>query len=423
MNSACPWIVAGVAAVLLAGCGNPTASGHKSTAAAVKTTRPVAETSLNVLELAEATFNKLKIETAPVTLRDMPRQRPYGAEAVLPTGATIIVSAPVTGTLRISSKQKVPQVGQHVSAGVTLFELTPMLSAERGALTPAERIRLAEARNTVAQTQADALGQVQQAQVQVDAAQIALERAKRLLRDQAGTARAVDEAQAQFSLAMKTLEAANKRKQLVDAIRLDEKEPATAAVDPVPLVAPMQGQVRALHVRPNEIVPAGAPLFEVMNAETLWIKVPVYVGELDEIDALQPIELQAPGGRHRETPLIARHIALPPTAVPLASTVDLYYELPNSTGAVRPGQRLTAQLMLRGKRQRLTVPWSAVMHDIYGGQWVYQQTGERKYVRRRVEVEWVRDGLAVLARGPESGDVVVTAGVAELSGTEFGFSK
>jgi hypothetical protein len=69
------------------------------------------------------------------------------------------------------------------------------------------------------------------------------------------------------------------------------------------------------------------------------------------------------------------------------------------------------------------LPWSAVIHDIYGGQWVYEELGEGKFVRRRVEVEWVQDGHAVLRRGPPVGASIVTAGAAELSGTEFGFAK
>jgi hypothetical protein len=64
-----------------------------------------------------------------------------------------------------------------------------------------------------------------------------------------------------------------------------------------------------------------------------------------------------------------------------------------------------------------------VFHDIYGGQWVYEQVADRTYARRRVEVGWIDDGWAALRRGPDAGSRVVTAGVAELAGTEFGFAK
>lgn len=109
--------------------------------------------------------------------------------------------------------------------------------------------------------------------------------------------------------------------------------------------------------------------------------------------------------------------------MPLAAAVDLYYDVANPDGAFRPGQRLTAHLRLKSSREQDTLPWSAVIHDIYGGQWVFEQVEPEKFVRRRVDVEWVQDGMAVLARGPAAGTVVVTAGAAELAGTEFGFSK
>ena len=45
------------------------------------------------------------------------------------------------------------------------------------------------------------------------------------------------------------------------------------------------------------------------------------------------------------------------------------------------------------------------------------------FSRRRVEVSHTSGGLAVLARGLSEGDMVVTAGAAEIYGTEFGVGK
>ena len=80
-------------------------------------------------------------------------------------------------------------------------------------------------------------------------------------------------------------------------------------------------------------------------------------------------------------------------------------------------------LTLKSEAESLTLPWSAVIQDIHGGTWVYEQTGERTYVRRRVAVRYVVDDTAVLAFGPPPGTQVVAAGAAELFGTETGFTK
>lgn len=381
---------------------------------------PVKETELNSVKLTEDAHRRLGVEVQPVQQRSMPRTRAFGAELALPTGAAVVVTAPVAGTLRDPSGFRFPQVGQPLQAGAPVLSLLPMLTPERLVLTPAERVRLAEVKATIAQTQIEAEGQVQQAKVQVEAAQIALKRAERLLSDNVGTRRAVDDARAQFELAEEAFSAAQQRKQLVDKITLDEE---AGTLEPISITSPLSGIVRATHVQTGQLISAGMPLFEVMNDEVLWIRVPVYVGELDGIDTSRAARLTALDGRLSERDLVAQPVALPPTALPLSAAVDLYYEVPNAGHKLRPGQRVTAHLPLLGETDVDAVPWSAIFHDIYGGQWVYEQVAERTYVRRRVVVGWIDQGWAALRRGPSAGAEIVTAGVAELAGTEFGFAK
>lgn len=402
------------------GCqrGKPAAAPAASPPA--KVAQPVTESKLNTIELTAEAQSRLAIETAEAEPRMMRRVRPYGAEIVLPAEASVIVAAPVTGTLQVPAKKSFPHIGRKVTVREPLLELLPLLSPERAVLTPAERIRFAEARNTLAQGKIDADGQVQQTAVQVEAAQIALERAEKLLREKAGSARAVDEAKAQLSLAQKAHKAALARKKQVDNVSLDEDPGILSALT---IESPMTGIVRSTQVKAGEIVAAGAALFEVMNDEVLWVKVPIYVGEADEIDESEPAELTPLDGRHSGQAIVARPADLPPTAVPLAAAVDLYFELENANRQFSPGERLTAHLVLKGDQERLVIPWSAVMHDIYGGQWVYEAADERKYVRRRVEVAWVDGKWAVLSRGLQPGAQVVIAGAVELAGTEFGFAK
>lgn len=381
---------------------------------------PVKETDLNTIRLTVDANRRLGIEVHPVQRRSMPRSRAFGSELVLPTGAAVIVSAPVAGTLQDPTGARFPQVGQSIPAGAPVLSLLPMLTPERSVLTPAERVRLAEVKATIAQTQIEAEGQVQQAKVQVEAAQIALNRAERLLSDNVGTRRAVDDARAQLELAREALSAAQERKTLVDKITLDEE---SGTLEPISITSPLSGIVRATHVQTGQLISAGMPLFEVMNDQVLWIKVPVYVGELESIDTSRPARLTALDGRRSEQDLVAQPVTLPPTALPLSAAVDLYYEVSNANHKLRPGQRITAHLPQLGESELPAVPWSAIFHDIYGGQWVYEQVAERTYVRRRVEVGWVDEGWAALRRGPALESEVVTAGVAELAGTEFGFAK
>jgi cobalt-zinc-cadmium efflux system membrane fusion protein len=346
--------------------------------------------------------------------------RGYGGEIMLPPGATTIVSAPVNGTLQAPGDKGVPQPGAKLQRRQPVFLLLPLLSPERAVLTPAERIRFAEAKNALATSRIDAEGQVQQAQAQVDAAKIALGRAERLLADKAGTVRAVDDGKAQQEIADKGLQAALSRRKVLDDIRLDEE---AGELLPLTLESPQDGILRAEHAMAGQVVAAGAPLFEVMDCDPIWVRVPVYVGDAPEILTDRPARVSGLADRTSAHARMAQPIAAPPTATALASTVDIYYELPNSSGELRPGARVSVELPLATEDKARVLPWSAVVHDINGGAWVYERTAPQTFVRRRVQVRFVEDDQAVLDQGPAAGAEIVNQGAMELFGGEFGFGK
>jgi cobalt-zinc-cadmium efflux system membrane fusion protein len=261
---------------------------------------------------------------------------------------------------------------------------------------------------------------VKQAKVNVDKAKLDLQRAERLQKNDAGTVRAVDDARAALSLAEEVYDANLARKKLVDSLSLDE---GGGALNPLVIEAPQEGIIRVENAVAGEGVAAGAPLFEVMNSTVVWVKVPVYVGELEELEVNLPARLSNLEDRHGARGVTARPVSAPPTALSLSSTADLYFEIENKNGQFRPGQKVNASVALREEREGLVIPWSAVVFDINGGTWVYESLGEQKYSRRRVQVKYVVDATAVLASGPPEGAKIVTVGSTELFGTEFFVAK
>jgi cobalt-zinc-cadmium efflux system membrane fusion protein len=214
--------------------------------------------------------------------------------------------------------------------------------------------------------------------------------------------------------------AAQTRKNLVDNLSIDEEGGARNALV---IEAPQEGIIRVENAVAGEGVAAGAPLFEVMNSTVVWVKIPVYVGELEEIAADQPARLSNLEDRLGAKGVMARPVSAPPTAMPLAATADLYFEIENKNGHFRPGQKVNASVALREEREGLVIPWSAIVFDINGGTWVYESLGEQKFSRRRVQVKYVTESTAVLASGPAVGANIVTVGAAELLGTEFFVAK
>jgi len=69
------------------------------------------------------------------------------------------------------------------------------------------------------------------------------------------------------------------------------------------------------------------------------------------------------------------------------------------------------------------VPAAALLHDAYGGTWVYVAREPGVYSRVRVAVADISAGMALLRSGPPVGARVVTDGAAELFGVEFGAGK
>ncbi len=405
---------------LAAGCTPSAATAPAKATPAAKVATTPKEDLLNTITLTSDAEQRLGVETAAIELRKVGRRRTVGGEIALPTGAAVIVSAPLGGTLRAPTDNADPQVGVPVRRRQVVFMLLPLLSPERSVLTPAERIRFAESRAALARSQIDAEEQVLRAQVQLEATKITLARAERLLRENAGSAQAVDDAKAQVGLAQKSLDSAEKRLKLLAGTTLDEE---AGTLDPLPIEAPQDGILRAVHAAAGEVVAPGAPLFEVLNLDAVWVKTPVYVGELADVALDQPARISDLNDTTEAGAVLARPVAAPPTATPLSATADLYYELANPGGKYRPGQRVGVSLALNGDDEGRTIPWSAVVQDINGGTWVYERTAPQTYVRRRVQVRFVLGDLAVLAEGPATGAMIVVEGAAELFGTEFGAGK
>lgn len=375
---------------------------HAASAADLK---KVNETELGVITLTEEAEQRLGVQAAPVERKNINRVRIYGGEVMVPAGKTILVSAPMQGTLQ-APKGGVPQAGHAVTKGQHVFSLLPLFSAE--------------ASTTLATSRADVEGQVKNAQTQLAAMKLALDRAQRLFREEAGSKRNVEEAQAQHDLAARSLEAAESRLAILTKA---VGNAATGRAEPIHLESPESGILRNVSALPGQNVPSGGALFEVIDLSEIWVRVPVYVGDLREIAAAENAQIGNLSMQSGDPTWPAIPVQAPPSANPLSATVDLFYSLQNDAAQLTPGQRVGVKLPLSTSGESLTVPWSSVLHDLQGGTWVYEVLGPRTYRRQRVFVRYAVDDTAVLVAGPEPGTNVVSEGAVEIFGAETGFSK
>jgi hypothetical protein len=84
----------------------------------------------------------------------------------------------------------------------------------------------------------------------------------------------------------------------------------------------------------------------------------------------------------------------------VASTVDLYFELANPDGQLRPGQRMSVILpMNTPAASDSRCPHPPVLYDIHGGAWVYVNSAPHEYRRQRIEIVQTDGPKVILARG------------------------
>lgn len=361
-----------------------------------KVENAVKEGDLATVTLSPEAEARLGIRTAPVEFTSVIQTRTFGGEVVLPPDSTLIVSAPMAGTILAGASGGAPAAGAMVKKGQAVFRLLPLLLPERDARSLAQK-------------------ELTDAQTRVDTAKAKLDRAEQLLQAKAGSVKQVEQTREELALAESTLKAA--REKMDRVVRSPMAGDASIAV-----VSPEDGMVQKVHVGTGQNVAGSTALFEIASLRTIWVRVPVYAGDLASVDRRQAAKVHNLGESSGSPLLFAKPIDAPPTANATASTVDLYYGLP-AGGPFRPGQKVGVTLTLVGAQESLVVPQSAIIRDVHGGEWVYESLAPQRYVRRRVEVRYVTGSEAVLARGPAAGTQVVITGAAELFGTEFSGGK
>jgi RND family efflux transporter MFP subunit len=377
-----------VVSLIAAGCsgGGPSGAAHEAPASVEK---PQQEADLTTVKLTQDAVDRLGLRTVKAATESAALTRTLGGAVVVPEGRGVVVTAPVAGTVIEASGAR---PGVRVRRGESLMTIAP--------LVPTERDQRIEAQRGVTSAEAEEL-----------AARQRLQRLEQLLKDGAASVRAVEEARAQHQVSVAALTAARDR--LAGASR----NPVGAQGDLV-VSAPFDGVVQRVAAVQGQTVAASAALLEIAQVDSLWVRVPVYAGIVDDIDAGRPVSIRRLGAS--SAPIRGTRVAAPLSGDPAAASVDLFFALESAGTALRPGERVLVELSLKKNERALVVPSSAVLYDVHGDAWVYEDLGGRAYARRRIQVERFAGDRAIVTRGIAEGTPVVTDGAAELFGTEFG---
>lgn len=295
------------ASVILQSCSSSGEAAKSAQPPPAKVDNRVKENELTRITLTAEAAKRLGIQTVEAVDADTAAYTSIAAEVMTIPGRALLVNAPVAGSL--AAVNRTLTAGQTVRKGEPVFRLTPLTGVQRDM-----KVTL----------QAD----VEATKARLENATQQLARARQLLRDLAGSQRQVDDAEQEFGLAKAAYDAS------VERLRRLATHPLEADVA-MTITAPGSGVIRQLLATPGQTVSSGASLFEVVDFSRVWLRVPVFAGDLNAISAHTEVSVRDVSGAGPSWR--ATRVAAPPTADPLAVTADLYFEIDNAAGQLRPG--------------------------------------------------------------------------------------
>jgi membrane fusion protein (multidrug efflux system) len=273
------------------------------------------------------------------------------------------IAAPIMGILN----QVYCEEGQRVQKGTRLFELDTRT--------------------------ADAL--IAKAKVAVDFAQKNFARKQELIATDNISRKLFDEAEQLLQAARKDLSNAQTQRELLQ------------------ITAPLSGTVTAIHFKIGEAVGLNAVLADLIDLDRLDIALRVPSQEAVALNLGQPVKIYAGTETQNGTdskPVQESKVAfISPQIDPLSDTVLVRVSLDAGSG-VRPGQFVTARIVVEERLQRLAVPIKSVVTN-ENTSLIALVEGER--AKQKMVKLGLRDGnfVEVEGEGIREGMTVVTEGV------------
>lgn len=384
--------------VSLSGCGNRS-KDKEAPGKPAEVVNQVKENTLTRISLTPEAENRLGIMTWKVELKDIPKILRIGGEVMVPPGQEVKVTAPAAGKVIGTADGYFPVAGSFIKKGQEVMRLI-VIPPEASIISAREDVRVKQKEYEIVLAEA--------------------ERAEKLLANKAISEKTYEATQARLANAEASLNAARGRLNLYEGT---DPDAAADGLSVFILESPVNGVIQNINVTPQQTIAASTIMFEVSPIDRFWIRVPVYSGDLPKIDRSQKASISIMSDEAGSGPIYASPVQGPLRSDAVSASSDLYYEIDNKTGIFRSGQKVSVTLILKSTGQGLVVPYSSIIYDMYGGNWIYVKSEPLVYIRTRVEVSHVSDTLAVLTRGVAPGDEVVYEGAAELYGTEFGGGK
>ena len=380
------------AVLLLAGAVTAACSGGGEDAEAASETQQAAEAG----DEHGAEEGVVVLDSAAIAIAGIRVER---VETVQSTGL------PVTGTITYDANL-VSHIGPRTDGRIV------RLSADIG-----ERVRGGQ---TMAVLESPQVGQVRAESHRSEAlVKIALEnyqREQRLEQQGISSRKELLDAEAELRRMEADLQSAREQLQALGAGRGEGGQFA--------LTAPFSGVVVAREASMGEMVSPSDEIFTVANLERLWIELDIYERDLARVTRGQRVEVSTAAYPNRNFP--GQIVYLGDILDPQKRTVRARVEIPNESGALKPGMFATASIRVGGGGPPVVVVPEGAVQELEGRRVVFipgDAPGEFRAVPVDVGEQTDNGQLTVLS-GLQGGDLVVIAGAfalrSELAKGEIG---
>lgn len=340
-----------------------------------------------VVELPPEAFTRAKIKTVPVELRELPAELETTGEVGFNQDLVAHVSPRIPGRVH---KVRV-DLGEAVKAGQPLAIL--------------DSIELGKAHS-----------EYYQAKAQLDLASQTLEREEKLNSEKIASEKEVQEARAAFQKASAEFQAAEGQLRLFGLTRTQIQGLRHNAPDATlfSVSSPLGGVVTEKHVTLGELVSPENNMFTVADIGRLWIWIDIYERNLAQVHMDDDVSVRVDAYPDKVFRGKVAHIGDQVNTG--TRSVRARVDVENPDRVLKPGMFARVKLSdphsaggTAAGREVLAIPASAVQRE--GDQSIaFIQEGERRFVRRRLQLGRPSGDFVEVTEGVKAGEKVVTDG-------------
>ncbi len=197
------------------------------------------------------------------------------------------------------------------------------------------------------------------------------------------------------------------------ALKLAQKRLRDATI-----TAPITGVVSQRYLELGSMAAPTAPIFEIVDIETLKTTVEVIEAQLSQLSVDQSASVEIDG---ISAPLSSRVAFISPTIQPTRRTATVEFQIENPDSRLKPGMFAKVTVPIKVNADAILISRSALIENSDA-----QRRGARSVFviengmsqRRAVQIGLLKEGLAEILSGLAEGEAVVTAGQHSLKDGE-----